>query len=198
MAPRGSEEDDDGHAISDGCFATRLSCRRGSAVAALGLAACGSSSSTSTKSASAKGSGGAGDYGHGTFTYADWGGTSDTGFRTAVGKAFTQKTGWDYQTVVPIVYAKLVSQVKSHDVQWDGMDAEGWFPYSQPEALATMDYSTLGVTKDDMLYPEFWVPQAKTIANYSTSFVIGHRSDQKKPVPQNWQESSTRVSRARG
>lgn len=153
------------------------------AVAALGLAACGSSSSGSTK-----GSGGSGNYGHGTFTYADWGGTSDTGFRTAVGKAFTNKSGWEYQTVVPISYAKFASQVKSHNVQWDGMDAEGYFPYLQPETLAKMDYSKLGITKDDMLYPEFWVPQANAIANYSTSFVIGHRSDKKGPIPQSWQE----------
>jgi hypothetical protein len=39
----------------------------------------------------------------------------------------------------------------------------------------------------DEQYPEFWRGPNFT-ASYSTSYVIGHRSDHKGPVPQNWQE----------
>jgi putative spermidine/putrescine transport system substrate-binding protein len=152
-----------------------------SAAAVLGLAACGSSSSGPSAATTS------GRYGHGTFTIADWGGTSDTGLRDTWGKAFTQKTGWSFQTVVPVVYAKLVTQVESGHVQWDWIDSEGWFPYSQPEILAPLDYKTIGVTKDDLLYPEFW-RGPNFIASYSTSYVIGYRTDRKGPVPQNWQE----------
>lgn len=155
-----------------------------SAAAMLGLAACGSSSSSpASSSASASGGG----YGHGTFTIADWGGTSDTGFKSTWGKDFTDKTGWAFQTVVPVDYAKLASQVKAKKVQWDWIDSEGWFPYSQPDILADLDYKAIGITKADMLYPEFW-QGAKAVASYSTSFVIGHRTDKKGPVPSNWQE----------
>jgi putative spermidine/putrescine transport system substrate-binding protein len=147
------------------------------AAAMLGLAAYGPSSALAS----------AAKYGHGTFTIADWGGTSDTGFRATWGKAFTKKTGWGFQSAIPPVYAKFLTQIKTHNVTWDWIDSEGWFPWAHEASLAPLDYKTIGISKHDLMYPEFWVGH-KALASYSTSYVIGYRTDKKQRVPQNWQE----------
>ena len=151
------------------------------AAAVFGAAACGTSS-TPAPSASAGGS----KYpGLTQFTMADWGGSTDQAFLSAYGKPFTKATGVPMVSVA-LDYGKLQAQVQNNQVTWGDTDSEGWFVHAKSDLLEPLDYAAIGVTKEDMVNPEFMQPNG--VANYVYGWVQAYRTDSKKKHPTNWVE----------
>jgi putative spermidine/putrescine transport system substrate-binding protein len=123
-----------------------------------------------------------------SITIANWGGTTAEGMMRAWAAPFTKKTGIKVTQVSPVDYSKVRSQVESGNVTWDWIDAEGWFPFGEPDLLDTLDAAALGYKDSDFVegLTDAIIPNG--IASYLTSYVIGYKSDRKGAHPSNWEE----------
>lgn len=121
-------------------------------------------------------------------TIATWGGTTGAGMVESWAKPFTERTGVEVIEVTPVDYAKFVTQVESGNLQWDWIDAEGWFVFAHEDLLDPIDLDAVGVNEGDMVeVPQMITPKA--IGSHLGSYVIGYRTDvEGRNVPRDWTE----------
>lgn len=148
------------------------------------LGACGDDE----KPAAGGGGDSAQDLGVDAITIANWGGTTADGMMRAWAEPFTKQTGVKVNQVSPVDYGKVRSQVESDKVTWDWIDAEGWFPFGNPDLVEKLDMDFIGVTEADILddIPSSVRPDG--IASYVTAYVIAYSSERDGGHPKNWQE----------
>jgi putative spermidine/putrescine transport system substrate-binding protein len=149
------------------------------------LGACGGDDD----SASGGGGGGSGEkMDVDSITIANWGGTTSDGMVRAWAQPFTQKYGVQVKVVSPVDYGKVRTQVESKKVTWDWIDAEGWFPYGNPDLIEKLDHDYIGVQKADFVdgIPDAVRPDG--LSSYLTAYVIAYNTEKKGAHPKNWQE----------
>ncbi|MGE0802038.1 MAG: ABC transporter substrate-binding protein [Lautropia sp.] len=89
----------------------------------------------------------------GSIVVTSWGGAYQEALRKALFEPFTKATGIKVIEQSPTNYAKFKAMVESGNVEWDVVDVEGDFVLRgvRDNLLEKIDYSQLGVTKDDFL-----------------------------------------------
>jgi putative spermidine/putrescine transport system substrate-binding protein len=124
----------------------------------------------------------------GDITIANWGGSTADGMMRAWAQPFTKKTGMNVKQVSPVDYGKVRTQVESGKVSWDWIDAEGWFPFGNPDLLEPIDAAALGLDETDLIdgFTDAVLPNA--VASYVTAYVIAYNTERKGAHPMNWQE----------
>jgi putative spermidine/putrescine transport system substrate-binding protein len=145
-----------------------------SPLAALALQACGGGED----------SGGGGDLK--VFTIADAGGTTARIRRETWGGAFTDETGVPTRST-PMDYGKFAAQVERKRMEWNWLDAEGWFALGNPDLFIDLDYDELGVKEDD-LFPVKNAYTPKALLAYHTCYGIAYRTDTDGAFPKTWPE----------